>query len=198
VGIAAYLAGEWQVAIAELRTARRMSGTDAHMALLADCERALGRPERALELQRSPEARSLDVGSRMELLVVAAGARRDLGQDDAALLMLQVPELHGSSPEPWLARLRYAYADALLAAGRADEARDWFALAADVDETSETDASERVLELDGIVLEDFDDEDADGEDFDGEDFDGADTDNELDGETGGDHADQPRPEDGSA
>jgi tetratricopeptide (TPR) repeat protein len=166
VGIAAYLAGEWQVAIAELRAVRRMSGTASHVAILADCERALGRPERALELFRSPEAAKLQVGDRIELLIVASGARRDLGQDDAALVMLQVPELRSSRGEPWLARLRYAYADALMAAGRGDEARDWFALAAEVDHTAETDAAERLLELDGVILEDneSDFEDASDED----------------------------------
>jgi tetratricopeptide (TPR) repeat protein len=142
VGIAAYLAGEWQVAIAE------------HLAILADCERALGRPERALELLRSPEAAALPTAERMELLIVASGARRDLGQDEAALVMLQVPELEHRRAAPWLARLRYAYADGLSAVGRDDEARDWFARAADADDDDVTDAAERLLELDGILIED--------------------------------------------
>ncbi|MDT4917303.1 MAG: hypothetical protein QOH89_2003, partial [Pseudonocardiales bacterium] len=188
VGIAAYLAGEWQVAIAELRAARRMSGTDAHLPLLADAERALGRPERALEIFRSPEARRVDLAGRMELLIVAAGARRDLGQDDAALVMLQVAELDSDRPEPWLARLRYAYADGLVTAGRDDEARDWFALAAEVDESGETDAAERVLVMDGFVLEDdfgveYDYDEADGDDA---------------GEESGEESGGARPEDASA
>ncbi len=180
VGIAAYLAGEWQVAIAELRAVRRMSGTDSHLAILADCERALGRPERALELARSPEAAKLATPERMELLIVAAGARRDLGQDDAALVMLQVPELEHRRPAGWLARLRYAYADALEAAGREDEARDWFARAADVDDDDVTDAAERLLELDGILIEDGNDfdEDDESDDYDAE----HDMDDDADGE----------------
>ncbi len=117
VGIAAYLAGEWQVAIAELRAVRRMSGHDEHLAIIADCERALGRPEKALELYRSPEAGQLATAERMELLIVAAGARRDLNQDEAALVMLQVTELEHKRPAQWLARLRYAYADALARGG---------------------------------------------------------------------------------
>jgi tetratricopeptide (TPR) repeat protein len=164
VGIAAYLAGEWQVAIAELRAVRRMSGRDAHLAILADCERALGRPERALEIFRSPEAERLPTPERMELLIVAAGARRDLGQDDAALVMLQVPELEHRRAASWLARLRYAYAEALADADRTEEARDWFAQAADVDVDDVTDAAERLLELDGILIEDG----GDFEDFDSE------------------------------
>jgi tetratricopeptide (TPR) repeat protein len=85
---------------------------------------------------------------------VVAGARADLGQRDAALAMLQVPELRAD--EPWVARLRYAYADALLGVGRRDDAREWFARAAEVDEDAATDAAERLLELDGVVLDDGD------------------------------------------
>ena len=43
--------------------------------------------------------------------------------------------------------------------GRADEAREWFARAAEADEDAETDAAERLLELDGVVIDDLDDED---------------------------------------
>ena len=49
-GLTAYHAGEWAEALGELRAARRMSGGNTHLAVMADCERALGRPERALEL----------------------------------------------------------------------------------------------------------------------------------------------------
>nr|WP_247686731.1 Replicase polyprotein 1ab [Micromonospora sp. C31] len=153
VGLAAYHAGEWQTAIAELRTYHRMSGLQSHLAVLADCERALGRPERAIDLFRGADREKLDQAVAIELLIVAAGARGDLGQKDAAVAMLQVPELTSETAEPWTARLRYAYADALLAVGRREEAREWFSRAADVDAESETDAAERLLELDGVVIE---------------------------------------------
>ncbi|MGS2619089.1 Replicase polyprotein 1ab [Micromonospora sp. LZ34] len=153
VGLAAYHAGEWQTAIAELRTYHRMSGLQSHLAVLADCERALGRPERAIDLFRGADREKLDQGTAIELLIVAAGARGDLGQQDAAVAMLQVRELTADETEPWTARLRYAYADALLAVGRREEAREWFSRAADVDTEGETDAAERLLELDGVVIE---------------------------------------------
>jgi tetratricopeptide (TPR) repeat protein len=155
-GLAAYHAGEWQTAIAELRTYHRMTGRQPHLAVLADCERALGRPERAIDLYRHADRRSMTPAEATELLIVAAGARRDLGQGEAAVAMLQVPELTGP-PTPWQARLRYAYADALLAVGRREEAREWFARAADADEEAETDAAERLLELDGVTIEDDED-----------------------------------------
>ncbi|MFC4017035.1 tetratricopeptide repeat protein [Micromonospora sp. GCM10011542] len=158
VGLAAYHAGEWQSAIAELRTYHRMSGLQSHLAVLADCERALGRPERAIDLFRGADREKLDPAVAVELLIVAAGARGDLGQKDAAVAMLQVPELTSEAAEPWTPRLRYAYADALLAVGRREEAREWFSRAADVDTEGETDAAERLLELDGVLIE-GDDED---------------------------------------
>ncbi|MFI9530664.1 tetratricopeptide repeat protein [Micromonospora rosaria] len=159
VGLAAYHAGEWQTAIAELRTYHRMSGVQSHLAVLADCERALGRPERAIDLFRGADRDTLEPAVAIELLIVAAGARGDLGQKDAAVAMLQVRELTSESTEPWTARLRYAYADALLAVDRREEAREWFSRAADADAEGETDAAERLLELDGVVIEGDDDED---------------------------------------
>ncbi len=158
VGLAAYHAGEWQSAIAELRTYHRMSGAQSHLAVIADSERALGRPERAIDLFRGADQEKLDPAVAIELLIVAAGARGDLGQRDAAVAMLQVPELTTDAVQPWTARLRYAYADALLAVGRRTEAREWFSRAAEVDAEAETDAAERLLELDGVVIE-GDDED---------------------------------------
>jgi tetratricopeptide (TPR) repeat protein len=164
VGLTAYHAGEWAVALSELRAVRRMNGTVEHLPVEADCERALGRPDRAIELWRSPITQQLDEGSRMELLIVAAGARRDLGQLDSAVVMLQVPGLGARQIQEWSARLRYAYADALLAAGRTDEARTWFERTLEIDRHDETGASERLLELDGILLDDAFDEDPEPED----------------------------------
>ncbi|WP_246569026.1 tetratricopeptide repeat protein [Polymorphospora rubra] len=163
VGLAAYRAGEWQTAIAELRTYHRMSGRQTHLAVLADSERALGRPERAIDLFRGADRDALDPATAIELLIVAAGARGDLGQGEAAVAMLQVRELSGKATEPWAGRLRYAYADSLLAVGRRDEAREWFARAVEADEDGETDAAERLLELDGVQIEGDDEELEDGD-----------------------------------
>lgn len=146
-GLAAYVAGEWTEALAELRAARRLGGDPGRLAVLADCERALGRPERALELARSPEAGQLGVDEAVELRIVAAGARRDLGQFDAAVVALQGADLETPGEEPWRARLRYAYADNLLAAGRQQDALHWFLAAADADVEDITDAAQRAVEL---------------------------------------------------
>ncbi|MGH4008203.1 MAG: hypothetical protein ACRDTH_08620 [Pseudonocardiaceae bacterium] len=146
-GVAAYHAGEWSEALAELRAARRLGSGPGRLAVLADCERALGRPERALEIARSPEAAQLGTDEAVELRIVAAGARRDLGQFDAAVVALQGPDLEAEGPEPWRARLRYAYADNLLAAGREQDAIRWFLAATEVDAEEATDAAQRAIEL---------------------------------------------------
>jgi tetratricopeptide (TPR) repeat protein len=155
LGLVAYRKGEWARALSEFRTARRLSGSSHMLPLMVDCERGLGRPERALDLATSPEARTLSLEERIELAIVISGIRRDLGQPDAALLALQIPQLKSTVRKPWSARLAYAYADALLEHGDEDAARDWFARAADFDDDGETDAAERLAELDGIVMTDL-------------------------------------------
>ncbi len=147
VGVAAYAAGKYAEALAELRAARRITGSDAYLPMMADCERGLGRPRRALELASDPGVDRLDKSERIEMLIVAAGARRDLGEIDAAVVSLQVPELRSTSSDEWVARLRYAYADALEAAGRRADAERWFGRAADADVDGLTDAAERAAEL---------------------------------------------------
>lgn len=152
-GLAAYHAGEWQEAISELRAYRRMTGAQVHLAILADCERALARPQRALDIARDARGTELDKTESVELRIVAAGARRDLGQIEAAVVDLQGNDLDPNAREPWSARLFYAYADNLLAAGRAEEAVRWFMHAADADFEELTDAPERALEVSEALSE---------------------------------------------
>lgn len=148
-GIAAYHAGEWKEALAELRAARRMSGGPGLMAVMADCERGLGHPEKAIEIARSEELSRLDAASMVELAIVVAGARQDMGQFDAAVAELERQDLNPSRHGVSASRLFYAYADALAAAGRTAEARQWFEHAADVDEDELLDAADRLHELEG-------------------------------------------------
>jgi tetratricopeptide (TPR) repeat protein len=152
VGVAAYANGEYAQALSELRAAGRISGSLEYLPMMADCERGLGKPERALAMASLPEVANLPTDARVEMLIVAAGARRDLGDVDAAVLTLQVPALRANSRGEWLARLRYAYADALVAAGRQEEARTWFARVVEVDPEGLTDAAERLDELAGVTF----------------------------------------------
>ena len=147
VGEAAYAAGEYSEALAELRAAKRMNGSGAYLAIMADCERALGRPDRALTLLRNAKG-EYPAEQRAEMVIVEAGARRDRGELDAALRCLENAPLHSRSRAPWVARLRYAYADVLLAAGRDADALEWFHRTEAVDGEQLTDAADRVRELD--------------------------------------------------
>jgi hypothetical protein len=101
-----------------------------------------------------PEARRLNRAGVVELRIVAAGARTDLGQLEAAVVTLQTPDLNESAVAPWSARLRCAYAGALEAVGREAEARLWYSRAAEVDPEGESGAAERLLELDGVEFVD--------------------------------------------
>jgi tetratricopeptide (TPR) repeat protein len=139
----AYLTQRWDEALRELRTVRRMTGSPESLPLIADCERALGRPERAVALGRDPGVDRLDQAGRAEMAIVVAGARRDRGQMEAAVAVLEAQDLRSRSRAVWVARLRYAYADVLEAAGRRAEALEWFHRAAGVDGQGETDALAR-------------------------------------------------------
>ncbi|KJS59062.1 tetratricopeptide TPR_4 [Streptomyces rubellomurinus] len=153
-GFASYMTQRYSEALTEFRAARRMTGRADLWPVMADCERGLGRPERALAMAGEPEVKQLDKAGQVEMRLVAAGARTDMEQFDAAVVTLQSPELASSTVHAWTARLRYAYAEALIAAGRADEAREWFAKAAEADTDGSTNASERLAEIDGVEFTD--------------------------------------------
>ncbi|MCW2758487.1 MAG: tetratricopeptide 2 [Nocardioidaceae bacterium] len=147
VGEAAYAAGEYSEALAELRAARRMNGAKDYIPMMADCERALGRPDRALELVRKVDRDGLEDELKAELTIVEAGARRDRGELDAALRTLEHAPLMSKTRAVWVVRLRYAYADTLLAAGKGQEALAWFHRTDAVDGEETTDAAARAAEL---------------------------------------------------
>ena len=146
-GEAAYHAGVYAEALSELRAAKRMNGNNEYLPVMADCERALGRPEKALDLARNPAVVNLEDALKAEMTIVEAGARRDLGQIDAALRTLEAAPLRTRSRADWVARLRYTYADTLAAAGRTAEAIEWFHRTVGVDGNEITDAAERAAEL---------------------------------------------------
>ncbi len=118
-GITAYRTGRFAEALRELRTVRRLNGSSEHLPLMADCERGLGRPDRAISLAVSPEAAELDEVGRIELAIVVSGARLDLGEPDAALATLSGLT---SADRITAARIAQARAGALEALGRLDDA----------------------------------------------------------------------------
>jgi len=173
-GIAAYRAGKWAEALAELRAARRLTGDGSYLPLMADSERALGRLDRALDLVTGPETHGLSRDVQIELRIVESGIRRDQGFPEAAVVALQIPELTDGHHRPGSARLFYAYADALIDAGREDEARYWLGRAAAADRAGETDAAERIDDLDVLVLDDLEADDMYADDRDDREASGTD------------------------
>jgi len=143
LGEAAYAAGHYAEALAELRAAKRMNGATAYTPIMADCHRALGQPEQAIKLARNPSVEGFEPPAKAEMTIVEAGARRDMGQFDAALRTLELAPLNSKSRAPWVARLRYAYADTLEAAGRDNDALTWFHRTQAIDSDEITDAAAR-------------------------------------------------------
>lgn len=154
-GFVAYRAGQWFEALGDLRAARRMTGSDAYLPMMADCERGMGRPRRALEMVRPVDETAMEFTTRVEMCIVESGARADMGQYDAAVAALEGRGLwrRGNSG-PYFARLCYAYADALSNTGRDEAAERWLARAAAADEYGDTDAAERIEALDLLAFVD--------------------------------------------
>lgn len=150
-GEAAYAAGHFAEALAELRAAKRMNGATDYLPMMADCHRALKQPEQALKLAKSPSVANFAPEAKAEMTIVEAGARRDMGQLDAALRTLELAPLLSKSRSTWVVRLRYAYADTLQAAGRENDALTWFHRTYAIDSEQTTDASERAEALEKRV-----------------------------------------------
>jgi hypothetical protein len=142
-GEAAYAAGHYAEALSELRAAKRMNGATDYLPIMADCHRALGNPEQAIKLAKSPSVANFASEAKAEMTLVEAGARRDMGQLDAALRTLELAPLTSKSRSSWVVRLRYAYADTLEAAGRESDALAWFHRTHAIDSDEITDAAAR-------------------------------------------------------
>jgi len=126
VAITAYATGDFALALRELRTYRRLTGRNDELPLMVDSERGVGRPDRALELGRSVPRSELDVPVQVELAIAMSGARLDLGQPEAALTELQIPQLDPERAFPWSPALFDAYATVLEELGHDDEAEQWW------------------------------------------------------------------------
>jgi hypothetical protein len=130
LGITAYAVGDYTLALRELLTHRRLTGSNDQLPLIVDCERGMGRPQRGLEAVVGVDRKSLDVGVRINLAVALSGARLDMGQPEAALLELQTGELSDKRVYPQSPLMFRAYAECLRELGRdLDDAARWENLA---------------------------------------------------------------------
>lgn len=144
--LTAYASGRYAEALREVRTVRRLSGVDAHRAIEADCERGLGRPDRALTIiAEAPSEMSAD--ERAELAIVEAGARSDLGELEAALSVLERAATAGRVSSDVTSRLDEARHEALVALGRAEPRVDEREQPQHESDDEDTD----VLEIDDVL-----------------------------------------------
>lgn len=147
VGTAAYRLGDYKEALAELRAARRIGGGPGLLAVMADCERALGNTDKAISMLDSEDAALLEPVDHAELAIVVASIHAEQGKHDLALAILEAEGLELSREDVTGMRLMYVYADVLAQAGRTDEAKTYFSRAAEIDEYGMTDSAERIAEL---------------------------------------------------
>lgn len=147
--LAAYASGKYSEALREVRAARRLDGTDSLRAIEADCERGLGKPEKALEIISETDTSSYSLSDLVELVIVQAGARHDLGESDAALLVLnQFLEQQQLEEPVLLARILSYKADLLRELGREEEAEEVAEQTPEVPDTVAIVDLEEVLEAD--------------------------------------------------
>ena len=125
LAITAYRTGDYALALRELRTHRRLSGSQGNIALMVEAERAPGRPQKSIETGIEVDPRKLNPAERAQLAIAMSGARLDLGQQQQALIELEISELDPKRAYSYSPELFAAYAAVLEELGRESEARSW-------------------------------------------------------------------------
>jgi tetratricopeptide (TPR) repeat protein len=146
LGLAHYRLSQWKEAARELSSFRRLAGTTEQNPVIADCYRAMHKPERALELCDEIDGRSADPALFFEARIVASGALADLGRLDDAIGTLEGLPLDPEVAEEHHLRAWYALGDLLARRGRFTQARAMFEAVVNADPEL-TDAAERVSKL---------------------------------------------------
>ena len=129
VGVTAYRTGDFALALRELLTHRRISGSNDQLPLIVDCERGLGRPDKALEVGRSVDRNKLTPAIRANLAIAMSGARLDRGETELAIAELEIKELDPSKVFDYSPDLFRAYGESLIGSAREKESSRWFELA---------------------------------------------------------------------
>lgn len=150
----AYAAEDYETALTEYRAIHRMSGNDDYLPVIADCERAVGKHQAALRTLRQAREAKLSVPQQVEVILVEAGIRDDLGQRPEALRLLKDAISGGRGGRDGQARLRFAYANLLAATGRVEAAREWLVSASHYDDQDALGVGEAIAELDGVAVTD--------------------------------------------
>lgn len=125
LAITAYATGDFALALRELRTYRRISGSNDQLPLMVDSERGVGRPDRALEVGRAVDRAELSPAVQVGLAIAMSGARLDLNQPELALAELEIPQLDPDRAFSYSPALFAAYAEVLEELGRTADAAVW-------------------------------------------------------------------------
>jgi tetratricopeptide (TPR) repeat protein len=146
LGLALYGQGRWQEALTELKAYRRFSGRADQNHVIADCLRAVGKPQEAVPLAEEELRAKVPNEAKAEAVVVAASALADQGRFSEALAFLGRAKTREGVSEPYTLRLWYVRGDILAKAGRRDEAAAEFRKIMRHDATA-FDVAERLAEL---------------------------------------------------
>lgn len=147
LGMALYQLERYREALTELQAYRRMSGRADQNHLIADCLRAVGRPEKAVELaEEALASRSVPLASKAEAVIVAASALADLGRFEQALGLLRRVRTREDIASPEVLRVWYVTGAILERAGRRAEAEREFRKILRHDPAA-FDVAERVVQL---------------------------------------------------
>jgi len=147
VAESAYAAGEYKLAHGEYQALYRMTSDANFVPVMADCQRAMGRPAAAIELLSGVDPATLNSDQRVEAVLVAAGARQDLGQAEEAQRLLRTAISSRRGGRIGQARLRFMYASMLEAAGQVEASHTWYEASAELDPAG--DGRRRLDELSG-------------------------------------------------
>jgi tetratricopeptide (TPR) repeat protein len=147
LGLALYQLERFSEALSEMQAYRRMSGRADQNHIIADCLRALGRPDRAVPLaEEALAARGVPLAAKTEAVIVAASALADQGKFDQALGMLRRIRTHDDVAGPEVIRVWYVTGNILEQAGRKGDALREFRKILRHDPGA-YDAAERVAQL---------------------------------------------------
>ena len=118
----AYRQGDYKLALREFRTAYRMNGFLDYLPFIADCERGVGEPKKAVELALSDEGKQLHGAPKVEMFLVYAGALGDLEMWDKAIEVVHTVGRSQGLPGEYRMRAVQAEQYFLEEAGRSKEA----------------------------------------------------------------------------
>lgn len=148
LGLAYYHSEKWKEAARELAAFKRLSGSTEQNPVIADSYRAMGRPDKALEIASEIDPQTVEPAVAYEGAIVGAGALADMKKLDEAIAHLEKLDLRPKTAEDHHLRAWYVLGDLLERNGRFTQARNWFE-AVNGAGPELTDAGERLHKLRG-------------------------------------------------